>query len=195
MLTLINLLIFWILYYFLHSFLVTDAVKIFFIEKVKFSQRGYRLFYVTFSVLSLIWLLYYTATLPHHYLWISAISKFLGLVLATYGIFITREAFRKYHTKAFLGLAEPALESKKLVKDGLQKYIRHPLYAGTILLLLGFFLYMPTLENAAVVSISIAYIFVGIYLEEKKLTRTFGDEYLRYKEKVPMLIPKWKQHK
>lgn len=192
MLTLINLIIFWILYYFLHSFLALDKVKRFFIEKAKFSQKGYRLFYVAFSVFSLIWLLYYTATVHHHYLWIHTISKFSGLVLATYGIFITREAFRKYHTKAFLGLADPALESKKLVTDGLQKHIRHPLYAGTILLLLGFFLYMPTSENVAVVSISIAYIFIGIYLEEKKLIKTFGDEYLEYKQKVPMLIPKWK---
>ena len=45
---------------------------------------------------------------------------------------------------------------------------------------------MTTLAEAAVTT---AYIFVGIFLEERDLTEMFGDEYRRYRERVSMLIP------
>ena len=34
-----------------------------------------------------------------------------------------------------------------------------------------------------------AWIVVGTILEERDLVEEFGDEYLRYRERVPMLIP------
>jgi len=37
-----------------------------------------------------------------------------------------------------------------------------------------------------------AYIFVGIFLEERDLVELFGDEYSRYRERVAMLVP-WRK--
>ena len=34
-----------------------------------------------------------------------------------------------------------------------------------------------------------AYIFIGIFLEERDLVGLFGDQYRRYREQVSMLIP------
>ncbi len=34
------------------------------------------------------------------------------------------------------------------------------------------------------------YVRIGIYFEEKKLVKEFGDIYNKYKLQVPMLIPK-----
>ena len=33
------------------------------------------------------------------------------------------------------------------------------------------------------------YIFIAIYYEEKDLVKFLGDDYIQYKEKVPMIIP------
>jgi methanethiol S-methyltransferase len=46
-----------------------------------------------------------------------------------------------------------------------------------------------TIGHLLFVAVSTAYIFVGIFLEERDLVELFGDEYRHYMDRVAMLVP------
>ena len=69
----------------------------------------------------------------------------------------------------------------------LYRHVRHPLFAGCLLA----FWATPTMTIAHLV-FAIAttiYIFMAIQLEEKDLIDAYGDDYKRYKQQVPMIVP------
>ena len=74
--------------------------------------------------------------------------------------------------------------------DGIHAHVRHPLYTGTLLFTWGLFFVFPFLSHFIAVAIMSLYIIVGIKLEEEKLVEEFGEAYLAYQLKVPMLIPR-----
>ena len=77
----------------------------------------------------------------------------------------------------------------QLKMDGIHKYVRHPLYLGTLLFIWGLFFICPMLNNLIAVIIITLYVFAGIIFEEKKLLQQFGTSYTDYISSVPMIFP------
>lgn len=82
--------------------------------------------------------------------------------------------------------------TKHLVITGPYRYTRNPMVFGALCCYLGWGLFLHSLLVVAIVIAAAP--LITWYLkktEEKRLLRDFGEEYLEYRRRVPMLIPKF----
>lgn len=89
------------------------------------------------------------------------------------------------------GSLVPTLPPQHLVVTGLYRFVRNPMYCGGLVVIAGealLFRSQHLLVCFAFVWLSMN-LFVLLY-EEPKLTRTFPDEYLLYKQHVRRWIPR-----
>ena len=184
------LILFWIIYYVLHSIFAATSVKNFFYSQLHF-KRYYRLAYTLIVTVLLGLLLVYQYSLDSLLLWNIPLLKLPAILLMIVpGLLIMFISVKKY----FLLLSGirsvyQAIPPSELKIDGIHQYVRHPLYSGTILVVWGFFFLFPFLNNLIAVVLLTLYVVVGIRFEEKKLLVEFGEKYEEYMDKVPALIP------
>lgn len=192
MASILILILLWLLYFIIHSVFASNVVKIRFQELFPRINRFYRGIYVFFSIAGLAVIFLFQSSLPLFHLYgINTISSGIGLSLASFGILIIIKSFSHYDTAEFLGLrqAKGDLEEQGFTKEGILRYVRHPLYSGSMLFLAGYLIFAPNIVNLISVICMITYFIIGSHFEEKKLIKTFGKEYLIYKSKVPAFIP------
>lgn len=182
------LIIGWIVYLALHSILASGTFKKW--GYTLLPERHFRKIYIAFSVIGFMALLLYNGKLGGEpLLEVTSTTKFIAMVPSTVGVIVIRMAFKQYKLSSFLGISN---ESPSFHAEGILSKVRHPIYLGTILLLIGFALFDPRVPTLISVSCMFLYLPFGIYFEEKKLIKQFGQKYLDYKKEVPAIVPRFK---
>jgi protein-S-isoprenylcysteine O-methyltransferase Ste14 len=184
----------WIIYCLLHSVLAATKVKLFFKKNTGKLFRYYRLAYSLFSTFTLISLLFFQYSFISPVIINSVFMKYASMIIFVIpGLVIMIISIFKYF-KLLSGIRSLylPLPPSSLKLGGIHKYVRHPLYSGTVLFIWGLFFIFPMLNNLIAVLIISVYILIGIRFEEKKLLLEFGNLYEEYISQVPMLIPRFK---
>jgi methanethiol S-methyltransferase len=193
----IILAILWIIYGVLHSVLAATTVKKWAQHTLHIPPAYYRILYTIFAFVSLALLVWFQLSLRIIEVFpTSLFSFFAGLLIGIPGLVLMAVCIRKYFF-SLSGLRSLFVENAKqpLEITGIHRFVRHPLYLGTFLFIWGLFLVLPQLSLLISNAIIMGYTLVGMGLEEKKLIRDFGQDYRRYQEKVPRLIPYFKTRK
>jgi len=108
------------------------------------------------------------------------------------GIVVIVASLTQYDLGRFSGITQlfqagnETADEEQLHVSGMHRYVRHPLYLGVYLYLLGGSLSEFGLQTALWGSL---YLLVGTWFEERSLVTQFGQAYVEYKQKVPAIIP------
>lgn len=174
----------WLLFYGIHSALASARVK----QAIPLGDSIYRILFSLLSTILFFGLLLLGAMIYSVLLFPpTPFTQYTGLMLAAIGLFIMKRAFRNYSFRAFIGFKKNLKEGLKT--DGIQAKIRHPLYTGTLLVVIGYVFFNPQLTSLVILIALLIYLPFGIRWEEKKLIDLYGEAYEQYRSKVPSLFP------
>jgi protein-S-isoprenylcysteine O-methyltransferase Ste14 len=188
--TYVFLILLWLLFYALHSFFASGRVKRKIYALAPAVKAIYRILYHLMSIglFTAIVILSLRMKEQPVFSFHGAMTA-LGAVLALAGIAIMIRSFQAFDTREFI-FGTPRDPDQQLIKNGWYGRVRHPLYLGTVLVLISLLILYPYPSAYIFVLISFLYLPFGIYWEEKKLLDTFGETYRQYMQEVPQLIPK-----
>ncbi|HUN59184.1 MAG TPA: isoprenylcysteine carboxylmethyltransferase family protein [Candidatus Binataceae bacterium] len=114
-------------------------------------------------------------------------SAGLGLLIELAGLWLALGA------RIQLGFFSPAPHvggDSKLVRGGLYRYIRHPIYLGEMLVLMAWpFEYGAPFAEALMVIIGVIVLRRRIRYEEAELLAVYGDDYAHYMRETDRILP------
>ncbi|MDQ6954274.1 MAG: NnrU family protein [Mariprofundaceae bacterium] len=150
-------------------------------------EPNYRLIYSVLAMLTTAVWAWYIHQLPDSPLYQMSGLMWWGLVLLQIiGLVTALAAFLPIDGLVFLGLRKAKHGTDPFVISGIYKYIRHPMYAGVMLMLLA----MPEQSwNGLNFSLVLcAYFIIGSRFEESRMLAEHP-EYGSYKQRVASFIP------
>ena len=186
----------WTAYITLHSFLISVRFTNLLSRILKKYYAFYRLFYVVISFVLLIPIINYTSQLDDKIIIsyeppLSIIRYILisgSLLLFFWAFFFNYDSLSFFGIRQILnfGKENRTNKSEGIKRNGLLGIIRHPMYLALIV-----YLWCQTFRIVDIIvnMLLTIYIIIGTILEERKLVLEFGEDYIKYQNEVPMLIP------
>ena len=110
----------------------------------------------------------------------------LGMIVSLFQIDILRFAGIK-QVWAYFTDGDLPLKNEPLQRNGLYRYMRHPLYFFGLLSMW----FVPTMYDLQLLFtiLATAYFVFGSRWEERRMVNAFGQDYVDYQQSVPWLIP------
>jgi protein-S-isoprenylcysteine O-methyltransferase Ste14 len=115
------------------------------------------------------------------------VAAIVGLVFIGIGLAVALVAVGTLRTSYSSTLI--IREDHRLVRTGIYRLVRHPVYSGTILALLGLPLCLSSLFGTALMVVVIPLFLNRIRIEERLLIEEFGAQYEEYMEATEKLVP------
>ena len=110
------------------------------------------------------------------------IEMFIGYAFVFLGLGLLIEGWREVYQ---------ARKEGRLATGGLYGLVRHPQYTGIFLALFGQIVHWPTILTLLLFPL-IVWVYVRLARKEERLmVEQFGEEYLAYRQRVPMFFPRW----
>jgi len=104
----------------------------------------------------------------------------LGLIIALWARIFLGRNWSNYDTYK---------KEHELITAGPYRFLRHPIYSGAILMLIGTFLYYGVLIILIILAIATLFVVWRIWHEEKTMIKLFGKKYTDYMKRTKRLIP------
>ena len=107
------------------------------------------------------------------------------------GLWLYKSSGQHFSGPQLIGVAEllPSHGEQRLVISGIRNRIRHPVYLGHLYEMLGWSIGTGLAVAYALTAFAAVTGVIMIRLEDKELEQRFGEEYRRYRNHVPALIP------
>ncbi len=120
--------------------------------------------------------------------WLFRYRRPVDILVSTYVTF--SKVGRGVPLEKLSGRTEP------LVVQGPYRYVRHPLYLGVVVLVLGWWLLLDySFLLFSTILLLLLFNFVVAPFEERELRAIFGEQYKKYAKEVPRIIPFTKRGK
>lgn len=198
----IQICIYFCLFAFIHSLLVANRTKLIvknIIGEIAM-RKYYRLFFTIVSIVTLLLIVDEIYELPdYEIISLPMPLKVVFIGLQICGLFLLLYAGKDFDLLEFVGVKQlirkqehksdiEGLTKTGLITSGAYSIVRHPMYLAGILI----FTFNPyiTVKGITVTILAVIYLVFGAWIESKRYTKLYGNEYIEYSKKVSMIIPK-----
>ena len=173
-----------------------------------FMRVFYRALYNIVSFITVVIALYLIHEVPDRYIWTAPVwLRWIMHAIQISGLALGALSFEYLDTWEFMGFTQiwrylsrkevagniEGLTEKELVTNGVYRIVRHPMYLAGIVI----FTFNPylTINGLTITVLADLYFLFGVFIEERRFLRIFGDQYREYMKRVPRLIPRLRFHK